>query len=112
MQDLQQNLYKSYSDSMSKIITDPQARSRYEQLHMQYRGVDAFNDSMIQSKLFLTDSQRQQFSNYNSEWLNNMGDLHRAYQSDPQGAALRFDNLYRLEQERLYKALTPQQRQL
>jgi hypothetical protein len=112
MQELQQNFYKSYSDSTSKIITDPQMRARYEQLHLQYRGVGAFNDPIIQSKLFLTDAQRQQFSNYNSEWLNNMGALHREYQTDPQGAAKRFDNLYRQDLERMYRALTPQQRQL
>jgi len=112
MQELQQNFYKSYSQSMSNIIPDSQMRARYEQLHLQYRGVGAFNDPMIQSKLSLTEAQRQQFSNYNSEWLNNMGALHREYQTDPQGAAKRFDNLYRHDLERMYRALTPQQRQL
>jgi hypothetical protein len=112
MQELQQNFYKSYADSTSKIIPDPQMRSRYEQLHLQYRGVDAFNNPIIQNKLLLTEAQRQQFSNFNSEWLNNMGALHREYQTDPQGAAKQFDNLYRQDLERMYKALTPQQRQL
>jgi hypothetical protein len=111
MQDLQRDFYKNHSAATSEIITDPQMRARYNQLHLQYRGYDAFYDPMVQEKLALTDAQRKTLTQYNQEWLKSMGDLSRDHQSDPERVSKRYNALRKQDIERTEKVLDKQQQQ-
>jgi len=112
MQELQSNYYKSFSTPVNEVFKDEQMRSRYNQLHMQYRGYDALLDPTVQAKLTLTDAQRQKLSQYQEEWRKSMGDLGRDYQMDPQGALRRFEEMRRRDAERTDSVLSEQQRQM
>jgi len=111
MQGLQHDFNKTFSTSTNDIITDPQARTRYNQLYLQYRGYDAFSDPMVQEKLNLTDQQRQQFNRYQQDWNQSVGDLNRTYVNDREGTTKRFNEMRQREQERMQGVLTDQQRQ-
>jgi len=109
--DLEQNYYKQFSNATNDVITDPQTRERYNQLYLQYRGYDAFNDPTIQEKLRLTPEQRQKLGQYGQEWTKSMGELGQMYQSDREGATKRFNDMRQREMDRLGTVLTPEQRQ-
>lgn len=110
MQELQQNFYKSHSTATNEIITDPQMRARYNQLNLQYRGYDAFNDPAVQQKLSLTAEQRQKLGQYNQEWQKSMGQMHRDYATDREGVTKRFGEMRQQDQDRMDKLFTEQQR--
>lgn len=111
MQELQQNFYKNYGTATNSILTDPEARARYNQLQLQYRGYDAFYDPMVQEKLALTPEQRQKVAQYNQEWTKSMQELGRDYATNPEKASQRFNEMRKRDLGRLEQLLTPQQRQ-
>jgi len=111
MQDLQRQFYNSLSTTTNETLTDPQLRSRYNQLYYQYRGYGAFDDPTVQKDLGLTAEQQQKLAQYHQDWQNSMADLERTYATDPQGATRRFEEMRTRDQNQIQNVLTPQQRE-
>jgi hypothetical protein len=111
MQQLNQSFYKNFATPTNDIITNPQMRTRFNQLYNQYRGYDAFQDPAIQSKLNLTDAQRQKLSQYQSDWQRSMNNLSATYRTDPQAATRQFNDMRKQQTEQLNNLLNDQQRQ-
>lgn len=107
--DLQQGFNTSFSKSTNDVFTDPQQRTRYNQLYMQYQGYDAFNNPMIQEKLNLTAEQRQTLGQNGQKWHSQMNDLGRNYQTDSEGTTKKFNDMRKQYGEQLNTVLTPEQ---
>jgi hypothetical protein len=57
-----------FNKAATQVFVDPDIRNRYNQLHLQYQGYGAFQDPTIQTRLKLTDQQRQTFNRYYNDW--------------------------------------------
>jgi hypothetical protein len=111
LKQLNQDFYKELSTSSNQIITDPKARMRYNQLNLQSRGFNAFEDPLVQQRLALTPEQRQSIDRYQQEWSKSMNELRNDFTTDREGAAKRYNELRRRDWDRVEKVLTEQQRQ-
>jgi hypothetical protein len=112
LQDLQATFHRSVNASIERVLTDPQQRQRYEQLHLQYQGYGAFNDATLQQKLRLTDEQRQKFAQYRQEWHKQMGLYHQSYPTDPQSTTNRYNELAKQTSERFNSVLNEEQKHM
>jgi len=109
MNELQQRFYKDFSTTSGTLFTDPQQRLRYDQLHLQYQGYNAFSDPMVQEKLNLTAEQRQKLDQYGQEWHKQMDGLGRTYPTDSAAATKQFNEMRKLSGERIHSVLSPEQ---
>jgi hypothetical protein len=107
--DLQAVFNQNVNGSVDRLITDPQQRERYRQLHIQYQGYSAFNDPTIQHKLNLTNEQREKLTQYGQDWNRQMGTLHQSYQTDPAGATQRYNEMVQQNNQRYNTVLNQQQ---
>jgi len=101
---------KGINTATTEVITDPQIRDRYNQLHYQYQGYSAFNDPAIRQRLKLTDEQVQAFNKYNTEWNTRMGTYAGEYATDPATVNKSFPENWKQYRERVNTTLTPEQR--
>lgn len=96
----------------TEIITDPQIRDRYNQLHYQYQGYHAFNDPTVRQRLKLTDEQVQAFNKYNTEWNTRMNTYAGEYATDPNTVTKTFPQTWKQTRENINTTLTPEQRKV
>jgi hypothetical protein len=109
MRDLQRDLFADISKSSSCIFTSPEQRQRFDQMFLQFRGFDAFQDPAIQKKLNLNDAQRQMLDQYGREWNTQMGNYNRTYNTDRKGTLKRFNATQKQALEQINSVLTPEQ---
>jgi len=109
--DLQATFYQNVNGSADRLMTDPQQRQRYNQLHVQYQNYTAFNDPTIQQKLNLTPEQREKFTQYGQEWNQQMGTLHKSYPSDTIATTKRYNEMVQQNNQRYNSVLNQQQQQ-
>ena len=110
MGEMHQGFNKTFSTTANEVFTDPQQRSRYDQLYLQYQGYNAFADPTVQQKLNLTSEQRQQIGQYGQEWHQQMDDLGRTYQTDREDTTTKYNEMRKQSGERMNTVLTPEQR--
>ena len=108
---MRQDFDRDFGTARDQVFTEPDRRSRYDQLYYQYRGYGAFDDPMVQQRLRLSPNQRRQLREYNREWSRQMSELNDRYVADPDTARVRYRELQAQARERLGTALTPEQRQ-
>jgi hypothetical protein len=111
MRELHASFHQNLNGSVDRLITDPQQRQRYNQLHLQYQGFSAFNDPTIQETLKLTDDQRLKLTQFGQEWNQQMTALQKAYQTDPIGATTRYNDILQQNNQRVNSVLNQQQQQ-
>lgn len=93
MNELQQAFNTSFSTTANGVIVEPGQRLRYNQIHLQYQGYNAFLDPTVQQKLNLTPEQRQKLNQQSQEWNKQMNGFGAAYQSDPEGSTQKFNEM-------------------
>lgn len=101
---------KGLTTTTTQVLTDPQVRDRYNQLHYQYQGYSAFNDPTIRQRLKLTEEQQQAFNKYNTEWNNQMNTYAGEYSTNPATVNKAFPETWKQYRERVNTTLTPEQR--
>ncbi|MFL5341066.1 MAG: hypothetical protein ACJ8F7_13045 [Gemmataceae bacterium] len=108
--ELMRNYYSDWNKATNDIFNDQQ-RTRYGQLELQYRGIDAFSDPDLQRRLNLTDEQRTRLRDLDTWNQQQMQGLpNRMRTAGDRGADIWSD--YRKQSsERLNQILTPEQRQ-
>jgi hypothetical protein len=102
--------HKNYYDNTSKVFVDADARNRYNQLNLQYQGYAAFNDPQVQTRLKLTDEQRQNFNRYYNDWNKQMNTYATEYSRDRDGVNKQFGEHWKQQRARINETLTPEQR--
>jgi hypothetical protein len=111
MRNLERDFYNNFATTTNQYFTDPAQRERFNQLHWQYLGYNAFNDPQIQQKLNLTPEQRQKLDQFSREWHTQMNNFNRSYQTDREGTIKRFNEARQQAMDRLNDVLTKQQQQ-
>jgi hypothetical protein len=99
-----------FNKASAQVFVDPDVRNRYNQLHLQYQGYGAFQDPQVQTRLKLTDRQRQDFDRYYTDWNKQMNTYADEYATDPQGVNKRFTASWKDTRDRINTTLTPEQR--
>jgi hypothetical protein len=102
--------YKNYYDNTAKVFVDTDARNRYNQLNLQYQGYAAFNDPQVQTRLKLTDEQRQNFDRYYTDWNKQMNVYATEYARDREGVNKQFGDYWKQSRAQINETLTPEQR--
>jgi hypothetical protein len=102
MEMLQNQFNDRFNQNVNSTLTDPGARSRFEQLNRQYMGLSNFNNPAIQKQLNLTPQQ-----------LNQIRQLSTSIRSQESNAnpSLNQSQLYSQTWDQLNSILTPQQQQ-
>jgi len=101
---------RDFPANSNKAFADQVARSRYDQLHLQYLGYDALMDPAVEQKLNLTNDQRQQIEQRQQQWRKTMSDLKRTYATDRDAAVKQLNTQRANERQALNNILTPAQR--
>jgi len=109
MNDLQQNFYKDFSGSANTVLNAEQ-QQRYNQLHMQYQGYNAFSNPTVQEKLKLTPEQAHTFNQERQQWHDQMNALGQGYTTDNAAANSKYNELRKQSMGRMNTVLTPEQR--
>lgn len=104
---LSQQFHQGFSKSTHDVL-NPQQQQRWGQLHLQYQGLDAFQDPMVQQKLNLTQEQLQQIRQASQEYQRQMAEIRR---SDAKDAGRRLSELRQRSNERIQTILNEQQQQ-
>ncbi len=104
--------YKNYYDNTAKAFVDADTRNRYNQLNLQYQGYAAFNDPQIQTRLKLTDEQRQNFNRYYTDWNKQMSAYANEYAKDREDVNKQFGDNWKQTRTRINETLTPDQRRI
>lgn len=108
---LYENFLKNFDTSLNSVLTDPDARQRYEELKMQYDGYRAFGDPALQSRMKLSPDQIRQFNQYQNDLDSRYSTLQKQYASDPVGFGPQYERLMLQRQDQINRTLTPEQRQ-
>jgi len=111
MAQLNGTFYNNWNQSYNKVVVDPVAQQRYNQMYWQYQQYGAFNDPAVRQKLNLTDEQVQQFQNYDREWNRNMATWHNEYPTNQQVVIDNYNKAQQAYQTNVNTVLTPNQRQ-
>lgn len=109
LQELSGDFHKDFGQSSEEVFTDPAARARYNQLHLQYRGYGAFNDPNVRVQLNLTPAQIARFNNYDRDWNRDMRTWQRDYATNSDVILKRYNDSRSEYNERLKSDLTPRQ---
>jgi hypothetical protein len=99
-----------FNKASAQVFTDPDVRNRYNQLHYQYQGYGAFQDPTIQTRLKLTDRQRQDFDRYYTDWNAQMNEYATDYATNPDRVNKAWADHWKQTRTRINETLTPEQR--
>src|SRR5262249_15197922 len=109
MQELQQNYWTDPMKSAATILSEPQA-TRYRQLGLQSRGLEAFSDPDVQKGLSLNDDQRQQLQAASARYTQMMRDIDLAAKTDRNDAVKMWDEAQRIRHDQVQSILDGSQR--
>jgi hypothetical protein len=105
--ELSQTFQQDFTGTAQGIL-NPQQLERYNQLFLQYRGLDALNDPTIQKRLNLTDEQRTKLREFSSLRLE---DLTTDNLNNRAAALKRYNDLRARQADQLQSLLNAQQMQ-
>jgi hypothetical protein len=111
MRELSNTFNREFSTSINAQFANPQQRQRFNQLHLQYQGLGAFSNPMIQQRLNLTSEQNQKLNSLWVDWNSQLSAMSDGFRSDATATGQQFSDLRAEFERRLGTILTPQQQQ-
>jgi len=108
MQELNSTL-NSQSLQSAKGTLKPEQYERFEQLNLQYQGLNAFTDPTLQQKLKLTPEQIQKIQDLNSQQTKTLTDIQKRSQTDQTAASEQFQQFRKQNDQQLNSILNEQQ---
>jgi hypothetical protein len=111
-EEFQNRFNADFYATVSTTLTDPAMRNRFNQLGLQFRGLSAFSDPLIQQQLSLTPRQQQQLRRLAAEFRRDFMQLRRDTRANPNVVQQQFDDLQTQFANRLSRVLSPSQQQL
>lgn len=107
--ELSSSFQRSFSPAVDSTFANPAARQRYNQLHWQYQGYDAFRDPAVRQQLNLSAEQQQKLNQYGSDWDKQYSTWQNQYPQNRDQVTQQFTNARRDMQQRINGVLTPEQ---
>jgi hypothetical protein len=109
-QELSGAFYKDFGQGTNDVL-QPEQRQRFNQLGLQYRGYDAFNDPAIRERLRLTDRQLELMRRQGEEYGTRLGEILKNRTGTDQDAYRKqFEGLQKEMHARITTVLTEEQR--
>lgn len=102
--------YSTLNNTANSILT-PEQRMRFQQLALQYRGYQAFNDPAISERLQLTADQRAKLSGYEQVYDDQLKYAYLIRSVDPSVLPARISFLRQEMNDRINSVLTEPQQQ-
>jgi len=109
--ELSASFHRSFAPAIDTTFTTPAARARYNQLHWQYQGYDAFRDPAVQQQLNLTAEQQRQLNQYGTAWNQQYNTWRTEYPQNRAQVRKEYQEARRDARQRINTVLTPQQQQ-
>ncbi len=108
--ELAQAFENDFNGTLPKVFPEDTQRQRFQQLMLQYRGLNAFEDPGLVQQLRLTPEQRQQINRMQREWRRMIAQLNRGNGNLPRN--FDWNDFYRRTNLSIDEILTPEQLQL
>jgi hypothetical protein len=112
LEDFQNRFDTDFNASVNTTLTDPAMLNRFNQLNLQFRGLNAFSDPRIQRQLNLTSDQRQQLRRLAGEFRRDLMDLRRDARANPNVVQQQFQDLRTQYAIQTNQILNPAQQQM
>lgn len=109
MQELSTTFFRDFGTAANEVLSADQ-RQRFNQLGLQFRGFDAFNDPAVQQQLRLNEKQLEQFRRLGQDFNTQLSEISRGFETDRAGATRRFNDLRTNMGDRINSVLTNEQR--
>jgi hypothetical protein len=90
-------------------VLNPEQMTRFRQLDLQNRGIDAFGDADVRRRLNLNDQQIRRFDDLNTRSTQQMNQFRELAGTNREQAMSRYQNFARTLQEERNRILTPEQ---
>jgi len=100
---------RDFSQGFDAVFPNEEARNRFHQLDLQYRGYSAFSDPTVAQRLNLTEDQRQKFDQWGNEWNRNYTNWRRDYARNRDQVNTQFEDSRKQFRDRVQNTLTPEQ---
>ena len=100
--------YQDLSTS-SQNVFDANQRARFNQLQLQYRGYQSFNDPAIAQRLNLTSAQNARLRDYEQVYDQQLTNFYKFQSVDPNVMSTRFGELRNDLNRRVDGVLSPEQ---
>ena len=107
-QQMTRDFYSKFNNTANDVL-NPQQRTRFNQLSLQYQGPAAFSDPTVTERLKLTPEQRTKLNELDQQWTKQMNTISDKYRSDPKAASTQFNDLVKTNNERVNAILNDQQ---
>ncbi|WP_373651522.1 MULTISPECIES: hypothetical protein [unclassified Schlesneria] len=107
--ELRADFNRRVHQSTSTAISDPALRRRYNQLYWQHRGISAFNDEDVRSRIRLNDTQLERLRKLEQDWDSRMTTWRRDYSTNPDQVLKRYNQGRAEFNEGLRSVLEPAQ---
>lgn len=93
-------------------VLQPDQRSRFDQMWLQYQGAGAFADPALQAKFNLNAQQIAELNRLNWEWRTDFGKLQQRFPNDRNGFNQAFAEARRARWDRINSILNADQRRM
>jgi hypothetical protein len=112
LQRLQSQFNQNLSGTANTTFTDPQGRSRFNQLNRQFMNFNAFHDPSIRQQLNLTPEQVRQLRTLSNNWRQQLQRFRRGAGNDLSSVdTAQWNQMWQQYGTQLNTVLTPQQQQ-
>jgi hypothetical protein len=107
--ELYDEFQQDFTQSIDRIVTDPDSRQRYEQLYRQYQGYRALRDPRVQSELNLTAEQREKLHEYDQAWNRRIDRIREDFTRNRRYAMRELKHARHRIHDQIFATLTPEQ---
>jgi Spy/CpxP family protein refolding chaperone len=95
---------------MMADVLKPEQTKRFDEISLQQRGLQAFQDPEILKKIPLTDDQKAKFRDLGQDMQSQMQELRQGFQDDPEGTRTKMNNLRKETNTKMVALLTDDQK--
>jgi hypothetical protein len=95
---------------MMADVLKPEQAKRFDEISLQQRGIQAFQDPEILKKIPLTDDQKAKVRDLAQDMQSQMAELRQGFQDDPEGTRTKMNNLRKETNTKAVALLTDDQK--
>jgi hypothetical protein len=106
---LQQQFNRDFSQALDQNFRSAPFRERFNQLGLQYRGLDAFVDADVQQQLNITPAQQQQLDQLAQTSNERLNQLYQTTRDNPAELKDNYRELLQYRRQQLQEILNPNQ---
>jgi len=110
-----QKINREMTDEAKKMMADvlkPEQAKRFDQISLQARGIQAFQDPEVAKKINLTDDQKAKVRDIAQDVQSQMQELRQSFQDDREGAMKKMAAIRKETNEKVVALMTDDQKKM